>query len=98
MTVRFAAARRGANSVLARHVRPLDPPLAANSDGGSGIEPLRAALEHFGAFGLSAATRAAAAADGAHARGDLPERDRWEAILTVLDRRLADRTRGRRRS
>jgi len=53
---------------------------------------LAAALMHFSRYGLSAASRARAEAEIAHAAGDVAASTHWLDICRQLDRRMADAT------
>lgn len=100
MPIHFAGSRRPATSVLARSLsRPLR--LHAHNDNGTldgalsvDTPLLRAALEHFAAHGLGAASAAFDRATAAGADGDVAGRHHWMAVCRVLDRRLPAR-RGR---
>lgn len=69
---------------------------ARNDDGPAGLGPdladqlLTDTLRHFGRYGLAAATEARIRAEAAEAIGNDTDRDRWIAICSHLDRRMAD--------
>jgi hypothetical protein len=105
MTIRFAAAWGGTTPAIARSLC-LGAPLGAVNDNEPRIRPLlrtvtspvpaaddamlAAALMHFARHGLSAASRARAEAEAAHASGDATASRRWLEICAQLDRRMAD--------
>lgn len=60
-----------------------------NGDGTSHGEVLRAALKHFAAYGLSAASDARDKARTAHFAGRRDDYRHWLAICRTLDRRMA---------
>ena len=91
MTIHFAAARTANASVLARALRVPAVRRAANDD------PLRddddaalaAALRHFAAHGVAAASKAEIAARGAAAQNDTAGLAHWLGICATLDPRRA---------
>jgi hypothetical protein len=91
MTIRFAAADRGASGFIARTFIASIPPRAANDniDGISSDTLLRGALRHFAEHGLSAAERARENAESAFFAGDSEQYRWWLAICNALDRRMA---------
>lgn len=95
MTIRFAAARSGDVTAVARMLTVPPFPKAANDNTGeaSGFprDPLlRAALKHFAEFGLGAAEQAHRNAEAAFFAGKRGEYRHWLAICRALDRRMAD--------
>jgi hypothetical protein len=91
MTIRFAAARRGQNRVIADRLCASVPLRAAN-DNANGIgadKMLGDALRHFARHGLCAAERASLNARQAFFAGDRAGYDYWIAICRTLDRRMA---------
>ena len=91
MTIRFAAARRGDNSIVARMLSAAVPLRAANDNGRPFTEDmvLRAALRHFAEYGLGAAEHASRNASAAFFAGDRAAYQWWLAICRALDRRMA---------
>lgn len=91
MTIRFAAARRGDDSVR-RVIGAVAPPMAANDNvrGASNDKMLRAALRHFATYGLGAAEAARVNAETAFFAGNRSEYRWWLGICRMLDRRMAD--------
>ena len=91
MTIHFAAARTANASVLARALRVPAVRRAANDD------PLRddadaalaAALRHFAANGVAAASKAEIAARAAAAQNDTAGLAHWLGICKTLDPRRA---------
>jgi hypothetical protein len=106
MTIRFAAAWGGTTPAIARSLCPSAPLGAVNDNQPRPRPVLRtvksptpaalddatlaAALMLFARHGLSAASRARAEAEAAHALGDVRASTRWLAICRQLDRRMAD--------
>ncbi|WP_404482239.1 hypothetical protein [Novosphingobium sp. BL-52-GroH] len=76
------------------HARPLLRSVSDAQDAPDAEDDtaLAAALMHFARHGLSAATRARAEAEAAHASGDTLASARWLEICRRLDRRMADAT------
>lgn len=101
MTIRFAAARSGDTTAIARALT-LVPRRGADNDNGDrdgtgrdlGAFPrdpvLRAALKHFSQYGLGAAEKAHDQAQAAFFAGKREEYRHWLAICRALDRRMAD--------
>jgi hypothetical protein len=92
MTIRFAAARDGESTALARALTVAPHPTAANdnTDGFPRDDVLRAALRHFAEFGLGAAQQAHRNAECAFFAGNREEYRHWLAICRALDRRMAE--------
>lgn len=94
MTIRFAAARSGDTTAIARTLTLAPSRKAANDNGNAGGFPrdplLRAALKHFAQFGLGAAEQAHRNAESAFFAGKREEYRHWLAICRALDRRMAD--------
>lgn len=98
MTIRFAAARSGDITAIARALTPAPFREAANDNGngahllgGFPRDPLlRAALKHFAQHGLGAAEQAHRNAETAFFAGRREEYRHWLAICRALDRRMAD--------
>jgi hypothetical protein len=92
MTIRFAAARKVANSAVDRTLRVTLPARPANDDhvGPDRDKILKAALRHFAAHGLAAAERARENAERAFFTGDRSAYRWWLSICRTLDRRMAD--------
>ena len=91
MSLRFAAARTPSRSPVARALRKRTIDCVAN-DNGANVEHdrmLKAALRHFGEYGLGAARKARQSAEAAFFAGDRELYDWWLGICRVLDRRLA---------
>lgn len=95
MTIRFAAARSGDITAVARALTQQPCREAANDNegriGGFPRDPiLRAALKHFAQYGLGAAEQAHRNAEAAFFAGQRDEYRHWLAICRALDRRMAD--------
>ena len=92
MTIRFAAADRGGNPVIARVLCPalVLHPANDNTRNVADTRLIKAALRHFAAHGLSAAERARDNAESAFFAGDSESYRWWLAICRTLDRRMAD--------
>ena len=102
MTIRFAAARSGDTTAIARALTLAPRREAANDNDGTGNglggdasgfprDPiLRAALKHFAQYGLGAAAQAHDRAQAAFFAGKREEYRHWLAICRALDRRMAD--------
>ncbi|MFA7601388.1 MAG: hypothetical protein WCY29_00145 [Novosphingobium sp.] len=91
MTIRFAAARRGDDTVR-RVIGAVVPPTAANDNirGTTDDKMLRAALRHFATYGLGAAEAARNNAETAFFAGNRSDYRWWLGICRMLDRRMAD--------
>ena len=91
MTIRFAAARTGANATVLRCLRMTVPPRTANDNsfGFSDDRVLKAALRHFADHGLAAAELARNNAHDAFFAGDRQSYRWWLSICATLDRRMA---------
>ena len=91
MTIHFAAARPAAQGALAYAFAPPAPRQAVNDNGPEplGDTLLRAALLHFGRYGMGAARQARAEAERALAGGDDEGYQWWRDICRALDRRMA---------
>ena len=91
MLVRSASVRSSDRPAVARVLRPGRPASAANDDGDDrvGADTLEAALRHFAVHGLGAAREACAKAEHHWHRGDRRGAERWLAICSLLDKRLA---------
>lgn len=95
MAIHFAAKRGPAAAPVARILAVRSAPLAANDNGSlastqqQNDQLLRAALNHFGQYGLGAARTAREQVDKAVSEGDQQGYDRWLGITRTLDRRLA---------
>ena len=100
MTIRFAAADRGGNPVLARALRPALLLRHANDNARSPADGrvLKAALRHFAEHGMSAAERAREHAETAFFAGDSDGYRWWLSICRTLDRRMADAVAARRQA
>ena len=98
MTIRFAAAYRGGNPVIARALRPALLLRHANDNARNPADGrvLKAALRHFAEHGLSAAERARENAETAFFAGDSEGYRWWLSICRTLDRRMADAVAARR--
>lgn len=99
MTIRFAAARSGDTTAIARALTLVPRREAANDNGNEGRDQaagfprdplLRDALKHFAQYGLGAAEQAHRNAETAFFAGKREEYRRWLAICRALDRRMAD--------
>lgn len=95
MTIRFAAARSGDITAIARALTVVPCREAANDNGdaqgGFPRDPiLRAALKHFAQHGLGAAEQAHRNAEKAFFAGQREDYRHWLAICRALDRRMAD--------
>lgn len=95
MTIRFAAARSGDATAIARALTLAPRGTAANDNGeeaaGFPRDPLlRDALKHFARYGLGAAEKAHRNAEAAFFAGKREEYRHWLAICRALDRRMAD--------
>lgn len=90
MTIHFAAARSPFAALVAPgfHNRVIGRAANDNVDFGHSAE-LRAALKHFAAHGLGAATVARQNAEQAFFRGDRQGYLHWLGICRTLDRRMA---------
>ena len=93
MSIHFAAARPAVLRNLAGFTGPVSLPRAANDNAGETLNDtlLRAALKHFGKYGLGAAENAHAEAERAFFIGDSDAYRWWLAVCRTLDRRMADR-------
>lgn len=93
MPLHFAAARPLAHRFLADCVATGEVPAAANDNSGETLSDtlLRAALKHFGRYGLGAAENARAQAERAFFSGDRESYDWWLSVCHTLDRRMAAR-------
>jgi len=97
MPIHFAGSRRPAQSGLARCLsRPAWVYAHNDNCDGEGAPMidtplLRAALEHFAAYGLAAADEAFNKADAARVAGDDAEQHHWMTVCRMLDRRLPKR-------
>ncbi|MGH6785724.1 MAG: hypothetical protein ACREBO_02750 [Novosphingobium sp.] len=91
MPLRFAAAHPLAHRFLARCVPTGTIAPAANDNSGETLSDtlLRAALKHFGRYGLGAAENAKAQAERAFFMGDRESYDWWLSVCRALDRRMA---------
>jgi hypothetical protein len=98
MSIRFAAARFGTNSVRQMVGASHAPRIAANDNArrGGDDKMLRAALKHFAAHGLGAAEVARVHAENAFFAGDSSQYRWWLGICRTLDRRMADAVAARR--
>lgn len=98
MPLHFAAARPLAQQFLARCVASGTIAPAANDNSGETLSDtlLRAALKHFGRYGLGAAENARTQAERAFFMGDRESYDWWLSVCRALDRRMADRLAGGR--
>jgi hypothetical protein len=93
MPIRFAAAGSG-ECMAVRRVLQAKRPSAPANDGEAlpdQIINMVSTLKHFGAYGLSAAHRAAQLAQQARKAGDMCEYRHWLGICAQLDGRLAKR-------
>lgn len=100
MTIRFAAARKRSNPVLARVLHPALSLRHANDNqrSASELDVLTAALRHFAEHGLGAAERARKNAEAAFFAGDSERYRRWHSICRTLDRRMGEAVSARTRS
>lgn len=96
MPIHFAAARSTAHSPIARALARKALNRAANDNGDQAWQnafdaTMRAALGHFAAHGLGAASEARRQAEFAHRHGDRQSYDWWLGICRTLDRKMAAR-------
>ena len=93
MSLRYAAARPLAQQFLDRCVVTGKNPAAANDNAGETLSDtlLRAALKHFGRYGLGAAENARTQAERAFFTGDRESYDWWLSVCRTLDQRMAAR-------
>lgn len=93
MPLRFAAARPLAQQYLDRCVVSGKISEPANDNSGETLSDtlLRAALKHFGRYGLGAAENARTQAERAFFMGDRESYDWWLSVCRTLDQRMAAR-------
>lgn len=91
MSASFAPVRWPARLAAARGWQPPRPAVPANDNSPERTDELtlEAALRHFAAHGLGAASAACAQAEAHWHRGDRQAAGMWLAICRVLDKRLA---------
>lgn len=100
MTIRFAAAIRDENPIIAR-ILGASVPLRPGNDNHNGVSDeklMRATLRHFALHGLSAARQARENAEIAWHSEDMESYVFWLSVCRMLDRRMADRFAGRMQS
>lgn len=91
MSIHFAGSRRPSRSVVARCLAMPIGRVAANDNGAAIADNavLRAALVHFAAHGLGAASAARHSAETAWLANDEGTYRHWRAVCRMLDRRMA---------